>query len=121
MVMKYYTLALLAALAAAAPLSSIVAETPETVVRMTQDKSFEPKTITVKAGNTVVWKNASDMTRSVTDVASLAVTAKDAALPPNAKEFNSGHSYKFTVPGTYKYFCIPHEAAAMVGTVIVSK
>jgi plastocyanin len=58
----------------------------------------------------------------------MAVTAQDAALPPNTKEFDSGlispgkdYSHTFTVPGTYKYFCIPHEAAGMVGTVVVSK
>ena len=95
---------------------------------MTESQTFEPKTITVKTGDTVVWKNVSDMTHSVTDVSSLAALAADAAVPPNAKEFDSGliapgkeYSHTFTVPGTYKYFCIPHEAVGMLGTVIVSK
>jgi plastocyanin len=125
MVMKYYTPALLAAIVA---IPFVAAEPPAIVVRMTESKTFDPKTITVKTGDTVVWKNGSDMTHSVTDVSSLAVAAQDAALPPNAKEFNSGllppgkdYSHTFTVPGTYKYFCIPHEEAGMVGTVVVSK
>jgi plastocyanin len=127
MVMKYYTLALLATLVAIAVVPFVAAEPPASV-RMTESKTFEPKTITVQRGETVVWKNVSDMTHSVTDVPALAVTAADAALPQNAKEFNSGlippgkdYSYKFTVPGTYRYFCIPHEEAGMVGTVVVSK
>jgi plastocyanin len=126
--MKCFTPTLLTALVALAPLSFVTAEPPEIAVQMTQAKSFEPKTIKVKTGDTVVWKNVSDMPHSVTDVPSLAATPEDAALPPNAKEFDSGlispgkdYSHTFTVPGTYKYFCIPHEAAGMVGTVIVSK
>jgi plastocyanin len=123
--MKCYTPALLATIAL---ISFVAAEPASIVVRMTKDKSFEPQTITVKTGDTVVWKNVSDMTHSVTDVSALAATPQDAALPPNAKEFNSGligpgkdYSYTFTVPGTYKYFCIPHEEAGMIGTVVVSK
>jgi plastocyanin len=124
--MKSNTLVLLAALAVLASLSFVTAQPPETKVRMTQDKTFEPKTITVKVGDAVVWTNVSDMPHTVTDVPSMAATAQDAALPPNAKEFDSGlvspgkdYSHTFTVPGTYKYFCIPHEALGMVGTVVV--
>jgi plastocyanin len=125
MIMKYYTLALLAATAV---VTFVTAGPSEKVVRMTNSNSFDPKTITVKSGDTVVWKNGSAMSHSVTDVSSLAVDAKDAALPADAKEFNSDlippgkdWSYTFTVPGTYKYFCIPHEALGMVGSVVVSK
>jgi plastocyanin len=125
MIMKYYAPTLLAAIAVA---PFVTAGLPEKAVRMTDSNTFEPKTITVKAGDTVVWKNVSSMSHSVTDVSSLASEAKDAALPANAKEFNSDllppgkdWSHTFTVPGTYKYFCIPHEELGMVGTVVVSK
>ena len=123
--MKYYALALLASIAV---VTFVTAGPSEKVVRMTDSNSFDPKTITVKSGDTVVWKNGSAMSHSVTDVSSLAVDAKDAALPADAKEFNSDlippgkdWSYTFTVPGTYKYFYIPHEALGMVGSVVVSK
>jgi plastocyanin len=125
MIMRYYTLALLATTAV---VPFVTAGSAEKVVSMTDSNSFEPKTITVKSGDTVTWKNVSAMSHSVTDVSSLAGDKKDAALPANAKEFNSDfippgkdYSHTFTVPGTYKYFCIPHEAIGMVGTVIVSK
>src|SRR5262249_49483748 len=115
-IMKRYTLSLFAALAAIAVIPFVAAETPATVVRMTEDKSFDPKTITVKPGDTVVWKNVSDMVHSVTDIPAQAITKGDAALPPNAKEFDSGliqpgkdYSNTFTVPGTYKYSCVPHD------------
>ena len=59
-------------------------------------------------------------------VPSITATAQDAALRPNAMEFDSvlvspgnDYSHTFTVPGTYKYFCIPHEAVGMVRTVVV--
>jgi plastocyanin len=126
--MKRYTLSLFASLAAVTVIPFVAAQSPATVVRMTGDKSFEPKTITVKPGDTVVWKNVSDMVHTVTDIPAQAITKDDAALPSNAKEFDSGliqpgkdYSYTFTVPGTYKYFCVPHETAGMVGTVVVAK
>jgi plastocyanin len=125
MIMKYYRLA---PLAATAVVPFVTTGQQENVVRMTDSNSFEPKTITVKASDTVVWKNASSMSHSVTDVPSLAIQAKDAALPANSKEFNSdltppGNdcSHTLSVPGTYNYFCIPHEALGMVGTVVVTK
>ena len=47
-------------------------------------------------------------------------------LPPGAQPFDSGdipagqvYRHTFTVPGEYRYFCIPHEDMGMVGTVIV--
>src|SRR5262249_6032926 len=86
MIMKRYTPALLAALAAIVVVPFVEAEPQTIVVRMMESKSFEPKTITVKPGDTVVWKNVSDMAHSVTDMSSLAITAQDAALPPNGKE-----------------------------------
>jgi plastocyanin len=126
--MKRYILLLFAALAAITVIPFVTAQSPATVVRMTGDKTFEPKTITVKAGGTVLWKNVSDMVHTVTDKPDQAITKDDAALPPNAKEFDSGlieagkdYSHTFTVPGTYKYFCVPHETAGMVGTVVVAK
>ena len=126
--MKWYAPILLSALAATALVFAFAAEPPAKVVRMTEGKMFDPQTVTVRPGETVVWKNASDMTHSVTDEPSLAVSAEDAALPAGAEHFNSGliapgkdYSHTFKVPGTYKYFCIPHEEAGMVGTVVVSK
>lgn len=126
--MKYHLSVLLAMFAV---FSAVPFATPETAakeVRMTDNLTYEPKTITIRSGETVIWKNASSMLHSVTDVPGKAAKAQDAVLPRNAKEFDSGlleagktFSHTFTVPGTYKYFCIPHEELGMVGTVIVKK
>lgn len=95
-------------------------------VGMTNTLKFTPHTLTVHVGDTVVWKNGSALTHTVTDVPKLASKAGDATLPKGAKPFNSGYlnpgqsySHTFTVPGTYHYFCIPHEATGMVATVVV--
>jgi plastocyanin len=47
-------------------------------------------------------------------------------LPKAASAFDSGNldpketfEHTFDVPGTYRYFCIPHEGTKMYGTVIV--
>jgi plastocyanin len=62
----------------------------------------------------------------VTADPSKAATAKNVLLPEGAQPFDSGnidaggtYSYTFTVPGTYRYVCLPHELAGMIGIVVV--
>ncbi|MGQ4555962.1 plastocyanin/azurin family copper-binding protein [Halobellus sp. GM3] len=98
--------------------------------------AFDPRTITVATGETVVWRNTSSRGHSV--------TAYDSGIPEDAEFFASGGyetteaaregylsefggridsgetwSHTFEVPGEYEYFCVPHEQAGMVGTVVV--
>jgi plastocyanin len=89
--------------------------------------SFNPETVKIRAGQTVEWRNTSVITHSVTNDPRLAETAGDASVPPGTTTFNSsdipaGHVflYKFTKPGTYKYFCTHHEGDNMVGKVVVT-
>jgi len=88
--------------------------------------SFEPATTTIKAGQTVRWNNTSIIWHTVTDDAALAKDPAHAALPAGAAAFDSGKVeagsnwwHTFSVPGTYKYFCKPHESKGMVGSVVV--
>ncbi len=99
---------------------------PRNVVKMTSAMRYEPAQITINAGDTVRWKNSSIMSHTVTADPALAKKAGDAELPPGAQPFNSGmiglgkvFDHTFTVPGAYRYFCIPHEMHGMVGVVIV--
>jgi len=99
---------------------------PAAVVKMTDQLTFEPARVTIKAGETVRWKSASLLVHTVTGDPALAAKPEDAALPPGAKPFNSGNikpggqfQHTFKVPGTYRYFCIPHEGAGMIGVVVV--
>ncbi len=63
---------------------------------------------------------------TVTDDPSKAANSADALLPSGAQPWDSGtidpartYTHTFDVPGTYKYFCQPHEAAGMAGTIVV--
>ncbi len=100
-------------------------------VKVTMDDEpaiYKPATVTVKVGDTVQWINTGKTLHSVTLVPEIAQNPANVAEPKGAKTFDSGFmppgatfSYTFTVPGTYKYFCVPHEKAGMVGDVVVKK
>jgi plastocyanin len=115
-------------LAAVMLLTGFAGAEPGVTIRMTGRDAFVPKTLTIKVGGTVVWENDSAGIHTVTDNPDLAAAKQDAAMPAGATAFNSGtvepgkqYSQTFTVPGTYKYFCVPHEAGGMVGTIVVTR
>lgn len=105
-----------------------------------RSNAFVPDTIEISAGDEVVWKNTGSRNHTV--------TAYENGLPDGAEYFASGgynseqeardswskqvegggtmppgdvYSHTFEVPGKYPYFCIPHEPAGMVGTVVVTE
>jgi plastocyanin len=107
--------------AAPVPGSGIAAE-----VGMTNRLTFTPDTVRIRVGETVRWTNGSALLHTVTLDPSKATNAASVSMPAGASTFDSGNiepgatfDHTFTVPGEYKYVCIPHEAAAMVGWVIV--
>jgi plastocyanin len=87
---------------------------------------YSPAKVVIKVGQTVEWKNTSKIAHTVTADPKLAKRKESVLLPKDAKPFNSGtmqgnavFRYTFTVPGLYRYFCIPHEMMGMVGEVEV--
>jgi len=100
-------------------------------------QAFRPAEITVAVGDTVVWRNTSTRAHSV--------TAYEASIPEVAGYFATGgfesettareawddnegvitnaenYEHRFETAGVYPYFCIPHEEAAMLGTVVVEE
>ncbi|HLZ10163.1 MAG TPA: plastocyanin/azurin family copper-binding protein [Chloroflexota bacterium] len=97
-----------------------------TAVKMTDANKFDPAAITISKGATVTWTNGSTMVHSVTDDPAKAAVKADAQLPDGATAWDSGllqpnatYSHTFDVAGTYKYFCVPHEALGMLGTITV--
>lgn len=101
-------------------------EEPVAVIELTNMLMFAPETVRIKAGTTVEWRNTSLLVHTITADPDLATLAESVQLPEGAKPFNSGNldakatfRHTFDVPGTYVYFCIPHEGAKMRGTVIV--
>jgi plastocyanin len=97
--------------------------------------AFDPAEVTVSAGETVVWRNTSSRMHTVTAYEELLPDGADffasSGTPDEATAraewrdapIRSGESYShaFEVPGRYEYFCIPHERAGMVGTVVVEE
>ena len=100
--------------------------------------AFDPPTVTVEVGDEVVWRNTSSRGHTV--------TAYESGIPEDAAFFASGgyddvetartayhnslgglidsgetYAHTFDVPGEYAYFCVPHEQAGMVGTIVVEE
>ncbi len=87
---------------------------------------FEPATIEIKAGQTVVWKNSSREVHTVTADPGQATNRQDVELPKGAQMFDSGflnpsqtYEHTFRTPGTYRYVCTLHEVQRMIGQIIV--
>jgi plastocyanin len=92
------------------------------VVRMTDSFTFEPRMVTVHAGDAVEWRNGSRFIHSVSADPKLG----GASLPPGAAPFASGDLQPgarfrqiLNVPGTYRYFCMEHEGVGMTGEITV--
>lgn len=95
-------------------------------INMTDNFRYNPEKVTVNKGQTVVWKNTTKLVHTVTADPDKSYTGTGAVLPEGAAPFDSeniqpGEEFKhrFTVAGRYKYFCIPHEGAEMIGEIIV--
>ncbi len=95
-------------------------------ILMTDQLTFSPDTVFIKSGQTVLWRNLSQLTHTVTADSLLAPRASDVAYPQGATPFTSGNirpeqewSHTFTTPGTYRYFSIPHAIAGMNAVIVV--
>lgn len=94
-------------------------------VAMTNSLDFAPSEVRVKVGQTVEWRNRSLFTHTVTANPTKAKNPEDVSLPRGAKPFSArvppGGVYRriFTVPGTYRYTCVPHEDDGMLGKIVV--
>jgi plastocyanin len=72
--------------------------------------TFTPETVTIQAGDTVVWTNAGGI-HTVTG---------DGADPFCGAGYATTCSNTFTTAGTFPYHCVFHQSIGMVGTVIVT-
>jgi amicyanin len=73
--------------------------------------SFTPKSLTVKAGATVVWVNQDDIPHNVVS------TEKKFSSP--VLDTDQNFTFTFREPGTYSYYCKIHPM--MTGTVLVEE
>ncbi|WP_240938245.1 plastocyanin/azurin family copper-binding protein, partial [Haloarcula rubripromontorii] len=102
-----------------------------------QAVAFNPEELTVSVGDKVAWKHAGgeahnvvayeeELPEGATYWASGGFESESAAREgwENGKgAVQSGQSYvhTFETAGEHGYFCVPHEAAGMVGTVVVEE
>jgi plastocyanin len=123
-----------AAAAAAACVLLPACSNPEPgTVEMVDAQRYDPATITIEPGETITWVNESDEAHTV--------TAFGDEIPEGAPYFASGGASNeeeardslsegliqsgdtfevtFEQPGTYEYYCIPHESSGMKGTIVV--
>jgi plastocyanin len=98
--------------------------------------AFRPVEYEVSVGDTVVWGNTGSRGHSVTAYAdeipdgatyfaSGGFDSEEAAIGgwPNQGNVRPGQTYEhtFDTPGEFGYYCIPHEAAGMKGTILVTE
>ncbi len=85
------------------------AQTPAAAAIAIDNFTFNPQTLTVKAGTTVTWTNKDDIPHGI------AVT-NNAFKRSQALDTDDSFSFTFTTPGTYQYFCYihPHMTGAIV-------
>ncbi|HKJ57739.1 MAG TPA: plastocyanin/azurin family copper-binding protein [Halobacteriales archaeon] len=90
------------------------------------DQIFDPDLVWLEVGGTVTWVNESG-THSTTAYAE--ANDKPNRIPSGAEAWDSGiltqtgteFSHTFETEGVYDYYCIPHEALGMIGTVVVGE
>lgn len=94
---------------------------------MNDQLKFVPDTLTIRVGDKVTWRNIGTVPHTATDDSAKAVDPANAKLPEAAQPWDSGAvnggeswSYTFSTAGEYAYFCIPHEAAGMLGAITVT-
>lgn len=116
---------------AAAPAPEVAPDEPDeaeaaAVIEMDALNFLPAEGVRIQAGETVLWRNTSQALHTVTADPEQAQDVENVSLPDDVEPFDSGElepgdtfELTFTEPGTYRYFCIPHEAAGMVGEIIV--
>jgi plastocyanin len=87
------------------------------------DKPFNPSPLSVKAGDTVIWRNDDVEIHTVTSSDpssnSLAMTNKNRELDSGPLNPRQTFEHTFEKPGKYNYFCMIHPS--MTGEVVVDK
>ncbi len=82
---------------------------------------FDPESLEIPPGTTVRFVWESDLHNVVVDEQPADADWSGTAGAPGAT-YDTGHEYShtFDVEGTYEYYCAPHRASGMTGTVVVS-
>jgi plastocyanin len=90
---------------------------------------FDPIGVRIEPGQTVQWIMASPGNPHTTTAYHPSNGNHSLRIPEAAAPWDSGFLFKpgdtfdvtLTVEGVYDYFCLPHEAAGMVGRIVVGR
>ncbi len=88
-------------------------DTFDGTITLTTSLAFDPDDVTINVGDTVTWENEADIFHTITP---------DGHSEWTRQEMNdAGQQFQhtFNTPGTFDYFCEPHQAQGMVGTITV--
>ena len=96
-----------------------------TIKEVTDDNAkkqnfFSPDKLTIQPGDTVTFENAQEAPHEVMFI-SQPKQVDEMIMSPMHEKKGDKFTYTFTVPGTYKFHCHPHEALGMEGTLIVGE
>jgi plastocyanin len=102
-------------------------ESADVVVKMNDEMQFNPELVIILFGTTVRFENVGRrMVHTATCDPDLVDDAGNVRLPEGAPAWDSGNvepgsiwRHQFDVPGEYRYVCLPHELAGMIGTIVV--
>ena len=75
------------------------------------DFKFNPATLTVPVGTTVVWTNNDEEPHTI--------AAKDGSFRSPGMDTHGTYTYTFATPGSFEYICSIHPF--MTGTVVVTR
>ena len=124
------TLGVGASAANAAPAGATQNASRAATVDITGNGSVQlsPARLNIRAGQTVQWRNSSGQVREIIANPAKSKPPGNALLPAGVNPFDSGFlrpnatfSYRFTVPGVYRYFCDLNSSQQVVGEVIVGR
>lgn len=98
----------------------------EHVVRIVSDfedlqMSFDPETLHIDPGDTVVWVNMDDELHNMVTYPDGFPEGAQGFVSPYVKKRGETWSHRFTVAGTYEYHCVPHMFLGMQGSVVVAR
>ena len=117
---KFYSASIIAILLGLALIYSCKSDNsttppPENTVAI-KDNFFDPGSLTVAVGRTVVWRHQGSNQHTVTS--GTPTTNPGAVFESGVLTNGGGFQFTFTTPGTYPYFCRVH-GVAMTGTITV--
>jgi plastocyanin len=102
------------------PVAAAAADQTQPVRVVIHDHTFVPRVVHVKAGQKIVWLNTDQDPHTVTSGGNNVDDGrwKSSPLIPDGQTFTLTLAH----PGTYPYFCKPHQyEESMHGTIVVSK